>query len=224
VTLGAGLLLGMQHFEQGFLGAAGLSVAVFLSRRQGYPLPYGLKFCLLLLGALVAGKLALVGLFRHYDIHVASGRMAWVRVHLGELVSNFFLHAHAIVWSLLGLGWLAAARFAGWGRRSLPFFLVLGGLSLLAVVTADQTRVVAIVTFPLLTAYWLRNPDFLSRIERREVALVFILWTVMPMSWVWLGVQKWSAFPYDAAYLLHQAFGWFALPDNLALWPFEPFR
>jgi len=224
VTLGAGLLLGMQHFEQGFLGAAGLSAALFLSRRQGYPLPYGLKFCLLLLGALVAGKLALVGLFRHYDIHVASGRMVWVREHLGGLVSNFFLHAHAVVWSLLGLGWLAAARFAEWGRRSLPFFLVLGALGLLAVVTADQTRVVAIVTFPLLMAYWLRNPDFLSRLARREVALVFILWAVMPMSWVWLGVQKWSVFPYDVAYVLHQAFGWFALPDNLALWPFEPFR
>lgn len=224
VTLAAGLLLGMQHFEQGFMGAAGLYAAVFLSRRQGYPLAYGLKFCLLLAGAIVAGKLALVGLFRHYGIHVHSGRMVWVHEHLGEMVSNFFLHAHVIVWSLLGLGWLAAVRFADSGRRSLPFFLVLGGLSLLAVVTADQTRVVAIVTFPLLMAYWLRNPDFLSRLGRREVALVFMLWAVMPMSWVWIGQPKWSMFPYDVAYVLHQAFGWFTLPDNLALWPFQPFR
>lgn len=221
VTLGAGLLLGMQHFEQGFFGAAGLSAAVFMSRRQGYPLPYGLKFCLLLAGAIVAGKLALVGLFQHYGIHVNSGRTYWVREHFGEMVANFFLHAHAIVWSVLGLGWLAAARFADWGRRSLPFFLVLGGLCLLAVITADQTRVVAIVSFPLLMAYWLRNPDFLSRLGRREVALVFALWAVTPMSWIWIGAPKWSLFPYDVAYVLHQAFGWFTLPENLAAWPFQ---
>jgi hypothetical protein len=221
VTLGAGLLLGMQHFEQGFFGAAGLSAAVFMSRRQGYALPYGLKFCLLLAAAIVAGKLALVGLFHHYGIHVNSGRMYWVREHFGEMVSNFFLHAQVIAWSVLGLGWLAAARFADWGRRSLPFFLVLGGLSLLAVVTADQTRVVAIVSFPLLMAYWLRNPDFLSRLGRREVAQVFLLWAVLPMSWIWIGAPKWSLFPYDVAYVLHQAFGWFALPGNLAAWPFQ---
>jgi hypothetical protein len=221
VTLGAGLLLGMQHFEQGFFGAAGLSAAVFMSRRQGYPLPYGLKFCLLLAGAIVAGKLALVGLFQHYGIHVNSGRTYWVREHFGEMVANFFLHAHAIVWSVLGLCWLAAARFADWGRRSLPFFLVLGGLCLLAVITADQTRVVAIVSFPLLMAYWLQNPDFLSRLGRRDVALVFALWAVTPMSWIWIGAPKWSLFPYDVAYVLHQAFGWFTLPENLAAWPFQ---
>jgi hypothetical protein len=220
VTAVAGVLLGMQHFEQGFFAAAGLCAAVFLNRRQGYPLPYGLKFCLLLVGATVTGKLALVGLFRHYDIHVNSGRMYWLRQHLGLLLSSFFLHVQGIVWSVLGLGWLAAARFADWGRRSLPFFLVLGGLCLLAAVSGDQTRVVAIVSFPLVTAYWLLNPDFLSRLGRREVALLFGLWVVMPMSWVWMGAPKWSLFSYDVAYVLHQAFGWFALPERLAAWPF----
>lgn len=221
VTLAAGVLIGMQHFEQGFFGAASLAAAVFLGRRLGYPSRYGPKFCLLLLLGAVAGKLALVGLFRHYGIHVNSGRMYWLRHHLDLVVSVFLLHFQHILWSVLGLGWLAALRFADWGRRSLPFFLMLGAACLLAAISGDQTRVIAIVTFPLVTACWLLNPDFLGRIARRETALLFALWVVVPLDWVWMGATKGSLFPYDVAYVLHHAFGWFALPDNLAAWPFR---
>jgi hypothetical protein len=41
------------------------------------------------------------------------------------------------------------------------------------------------------------------------------------MSWIWIGAPKWSLFPYDVAYVLHRAFGWFTLPENLAAWPFQ---
>nr|WP_314544090.1 hypothetical protein [uncultured Massilia sp.] len=219
-TLALGVLLGLQHFEQAFFAAAGLGAAVCLGRRQGVAPAYGLRFCLLLALGAVAGKLGLVYLFKHYEIHVNSGRMYWLRNHAGMMLSAFFLHLHGIAWSLLGVGWLAAARFADAGRKSLPFFLALGGLFLLAAVTADQTRVLATVTFPLIVAYWLLNPGFLSTIARRETALLFGLWIVVPVSWVWSGLPRWSLFPYDVAWVLHQAFGWFALPENLFAWPF----
>jgi hypothetical protein len=147
--------------------------------------------------------------------------MHWLRAHLDTLLKQFFFHFHYIVWSVLGLGWLVALRFTDWGRQSLPFFLVLAALCLLLPVSGDQTRVLAIITFPLVAAYWLLNRDFLESISRRELTWLFVAWALMPWGWVVGGSPKWSAFPYDMAYLLHQLFGWFSVPDNLAHWPFR---
>jgi hypothetical protein len=221
VTFLCGLLLGMQHFEQGIFAAAALLFPVFASRRQGYELAYSVKFSLLLFLGAVAGKLALAVLFRHYGIEVNSGRAYYLREHFQSLVSAFFVHLPYILWSVLGTGWLVALRFADWGWRAVPFFLGLAGLCALLPVVADQTRVMAVVSFPLVSAYWLLNRDFLGKLGRREVAFIFAIWVILPFSWVWEGVPRWSVFPYDVAYVLHQAFGWFAVPEDAMLWPFK---
>lgn len=143
-----------------------------------------------------------------------------MKQHFPVLLERFFLHAHLAVWSVLGLGWLVAVRFTDLGTRSMPFFLALLGACCLLPVSDDQTRVVAIVTFPLVAAYWLFNPDFLARLGRRELAWLFVGWIIVPWIWVWKGVPKWSVFPYDVAYILHQWFGWFDVPAEPALWPF----
>lgn len=219
-TFIVGLLLGMQHFEQGFFAAAGLLFAIAISHRQGYALKYSWKFCLLLLIGVIAGKFLLFGLFSHYSINVNSGRMHWLREHLHLLLNQFFFHFHYIIWSVLGLGWLVALRFTDWGVKSVPFFLTLAGLCLLLPVSGDQTRVLAIITFPLVSAYWLFNQDFLKNLAKREISLLFTAWALMPWGWVWGGAPKWSAFPYDIAYVLHRLFGWFNVPADPALWPF----
>lgn len=87
-------------------------------------------------------------------------------------------------------------------------------------ISADQTRVLAIITFPLVSTYWLLNQDFLNKLTRRELSLLFTTWALMPWGWVWEGAPKWSAFPYDVAYILHRIFGWFNVPADPALWPF----
>ncbi|VXC06812.1 hypothetical protein [Massilia sp. 9I] len=215
-----GVLVGMQHFEQGFFGAGGLLFALLLSQRQGYFLRYSWKFALALLIGIIVGKLVLVGIFRHYEVQVNSGRMHWLRDHLGFLFNLFIYHVHGIFWSVLGLGWAVALRFTDWGRKSIPFFLTLAGLCLLLPISGDQTRVLAIVSFPLITAYWLLNQDFLGKVGRHETAWLFIIWAMMPWSWVWDGEPKWSAFPYDVAFVLHHLFGWFEIPADPSRWPF----
>lgn len=220
VTFIVGLLLGMQHFEQSFFAAAALLFATTLSHRQGYALKYSWKFCLLLLIGVIAGKLVLLGLFSYYSIDVNSGRMHWLREHLYLLLNQFFFHFHYIIWSVLGLGWFVALRFTDWGTKSVPFFLTLAGVCLLLPVSGDQTRVLAIITFPLVSVYWLFNQDFLEKLTRREISFFFTAWALMPWGWVWSGVPKWSAFPYDIAYVLHRLFGWFNVPAAPATWPF----
>lgn len=222
VTLLSGLALGMQHFEQGFFAAAGLLFATLLSRKHGDDVGVSIKFCGALLLGIVAGKLILFGIFRYHSIEINSGRIHWLREHVRLLLSQFFFHFHYIVWSVLGLGWLVALRFIDSSERgkTTPFFVALLGLCLLLPVSGDQTRVLAIITFPLITAYWLLNKSFLEKITEKEISLVFLTWAIMPWGWVWEGDPKWSVLPYDLAYILHRLWGWFDIPENPALWPF----
>lgn len=220
LTFIIGTLLGMQHFEQGFFAALGLLFAIALSSKQGYVLRYSWKYCLGLLIGVCFGKAALLCIFEYNSIVINSGRMHWLRSHIHLLLNQFFYHFHYIIWSVLGIGWFFALRFADWGTRSVPFFLSLACLSLLLPISGDQTRVLAIVTFPLISAYLLFNRDFLEGLTRREVALVFTGWALMPWYWVWGGIPKWSVFPYDVSYVLHELFGWFNIPADPALWPF----
>jgi len=220
ITIVSGTLLGMEHFEQGFFAAASLLFAVSLSKKQNETLRYSIQFCFLLLLGVLIGKLVLIGLFKYYSIEVNSGRMDWLMEKIHFTLNQFFFHFHYIIWSVLGLGWMVALRYIDWGRKTIPFFLALLGLCLLLPVCEDQTRVLSIITFPLIAAYWLFNQDFLAKISRSEISLIFVAWTIIPWSWVWAGQPKWSAFPYDIAYLLNKLFGWFNVPAALGSWPF----
>jgi len=222
LTLLIGVALGMQHFEQGFFASTGLLFAITLSRKLGDDPGYSVKFCLYLLVGVIVGKLTLLGIFEYHGAEVNSGRVYWAIKRLPLLMGNYFYHFHVIIWSALGLGWLVALKYADYGIKSFPLLLALSGLTLALSFVDDQTRVVAIVTFMLVTVYWLFNAAFLERIGDKEVSVLFLIWVLMPWGWAWKGEPKWSAFPYDIAYLLHKVFGWFNVPENFPLWPFLP--
>ncbi len=222
---GLGLLLGMQHFEQAFLGFAGLLLALLIARRQRQwraadePVPVGRV--LVVLAGIVAGKLALVALFRVLGVEVNSGRLYWLQEHLTLLLAQFFLHTHLILFSVLGLGWLVVVQQLEWGRDRLAFLVALAAAMLLLPVSGDQTRVLATVTFPLIAAFWLLNRDFLAFLSDRFAAWLLLAWLIVPWTWVWGGEPRWSAFPYDVVFLLGRAFGGAgAAPDPAASSPF----
>ena len=215
------ILLGMQHFEQGLFASSALLIAIYLSHRQGYALRYSWRFCAALLVGVIVGKIILHLIFDYSGIEVNSGRPRWLQTFFPVVIQQFFFHSQWIVWSALGLGWLVALRFIDWGKRSVPFFISLGALCLLLPIVGDQTRVFAMVTFPLIAAYWLFNEDFLGNLTKKEVSLLATAWTLMPWGWVWGGGARWSVFPHDVAYVLHRLFGWFNIPADPALWPFR---
>lgn len=220
LTLVTGFALGMQHFEQGFFATGGLLFAVLLSKKYDREFNYSLKFCVLLFSGVILGKLFLIGLFQYHEIAVNSGRFYWVQEHLVRILQQFFFHFHHIIWSMLGLGWLIALKYSDLGRKAIPFFASLLGLMILLALCEDQTRVLSIVTFLLLSVFWFFNERFLRTLSKKEVSLAFLVWAIMPWHWVFVGQPKWSAFPYDVAYLLNTLFGWFDMPANLESWPF----
>ncbi|MBO1325252.1 hypothetical protein K2X14_08005 [Acetobacter sp. TBRC 12305] len=221
VTFISGTLLGMQHFEQGFFATLGLVLATTLNKKFNVKLKFSQSFCLVFFLGVICGKIILLGIFHAHHITVNSGRVYYLSKSFDRIINEFCFHFQYILWSVLGLGWMVALKFSDYGKKSIPFFVALSFLCPLLAIVEDQTRVLAIVTFPLLYVYWLSNPDFLETISRREASLLLTAWSLMPLSWVWMGRPKWSVFPYDIAYLLHTTTGWLNLPNHLAEWPFQ---
>jgi hypothetical protein len=140
-----GVALGMQHFEQGMFAFSALAVASLLSEPTGAPAVYPWKAAAATALGIAVGKLSLSLMFHLLGLSV-SGRMVWLLAHLPDMLGGFWYHAQAIIWSILGLGWFVALRYADGGRSTLPFFLCLFGLLPLAIISGDQTRVLAIIT------------------------------------------------------------------------------
>ncbi|MDP3174131.1 MAG: hypothetical protein Q8M88_06815 [Phenylobacterium sp.] len=215
-----GLALGMHHFEQALFGTVALLVATVFGRRETDGADCSPRAALALLAGVIAGKLALVALFHAFGTQVNSGRAYWFLAHWRDFRDQLFFHGQAVLWSLLGLGWLAAFKYADKGRAALPFFAGLALLMGTVLLGGDQTRVFSIAAFMLLAVFWLLNPNFLEGVTEPQAAGVFLLWLLMPWSWMWAGAPRLSASSYDLAYVLHKAFGWFQVPANPAEWPF----
>jgi hypothetical protein len=219
-----GVLLGMQHFEQGFFAFSGLVFASVLSRHFFGEVLFPFRQAVLVLLGVLLGKVALLAIFYFNAMDVGTDRPDYLtrerRIPLS--LSFFFYHWPYILWSVLSVGWLAAIKYADEGRRSLPFFVTLGGLMLMLPIAADQTRVLAVVSFPIVFVYLVTNRRFLASISDLQGAGLFTLWILVPWSWVWGGRPKWSVFPYDIARILHYLFGWFEIPSAIDYWPFRP--
>lgn len=217
-VIGAGL--GMQHFEQSIVGSMAVFGAMIVGMVCRDEKTYTLKWLLSLIAGIVIGKLALMGIVRHWAIEVNSGRAFWLEKNLSMTLHQFLYHPFITVFSALGVAWLIAFKQLDIGKKAIPMLLGLGGLLLLLPISGDQTRVFAVSSFFLLTVYWLLNPRFLSLIDGRTAAVLFVAWLVVPWVWVWGAVPRASAFPMDVVYLLHHAFGWFTMEYDMRSWPF----
>lgn len=207
VTLVIGVCLGMQHFEESILAAAGLTLAILLNKFSGSALKYSLKFCFLWCLGIVIGKLVLMGIFWHYDIFIENGRGDALKNTLHIYWYEFFYNFYTIIYSVLGLGWLVALRYAECKKLAIPFFVPLFGLLLMLPMVADQTRVLAVLIFPLIFVYWLSNPGFLEKLFKHEISLLFLLWMLLPWSWVWMGELQKSHFSFNVGYAVNEFFG-----------------
>jgi hypothetical protein len=213
-----GVLLGMQHAEQGIFAFGALLVALVWSSLLKDKSEFAVRWAACSLAGVILGKLALILIFRHYGIQVNSGRPYYLRHYAGMYAEMFYYHFQYVLWSILGAGWIAVAKFTERGRQAIPFLAALLGLMLLLPVVGDETRVLAIISFPLVAVYLILNRDFLRSLDNRFACWIFGIWLLVPWPWAW-GRPLVSIFPYDVAYLLHRWFGWFNVPQNQPMWP-----
>lgn len=215
-----GVALGMQHFEQAFCALGVLIVALMLNKYCKCEVRYSIGWALALITGIVAGKLLLTALFMHWHVEVNSGRWFWFKQHFREMLAAFLYHFQYIIYSVFGIGWLFVLKAAERGRKSVPLFVGILGTLLLLPITADETRVTAIVSFPLISVFCVLNEPFLRSLTKRFCAWNLATWAIVPYVWVWLGSPKWSILPYDLVALLHRALGWFSVSLHQT-WPFQ---
>lgn len=208
-----GVLLGLQHFEQGFIAAMLLlAVAVLnngwrnvLRRHDGaeaYVFP--VRSALGLAVGTVIGKFVLIALFAHYDIVVNSGRSLWLAQYWRILVWQYVTTLPFALWSVFGVGWLLVVRFLDrerWSHAIAFAIVVFPALLLLLPIVGDVTRVAAIVSFPIVMASILLNQRLLAEWPSATATRFLMLWVAVPWIWVGLGGVQLSKFPDDVQWL-----------------------
>ena len=221
VVAGSGVLLGVQHMEQAVVAAGAVILADLIDRRGGRDdAVITWRFGLILIAGALAGRLLLVGIFTASGIGSPSGRLQWIADFAGVLAERAYLGWPWLIWSVLGMGWLVAVFHAMQGRAALSLFVPLAAVLLLTPLVFDQTRVMAIVTFPLLYRAWIANPAFLRDLGRRRAAWLAVAWAVVPVIFV-LGARPYgSVLPYSLALLSNWLTGSPPLPNDLGMWPF----
>lgn len=221
VALFLGLLLGLQHFEQSFLGMTALLVLVLTQKRRGVDPVYPVATALSVLLGTVLGKVCLGLLFMGFRPRVNSGRWHWMQEHLDPLLSNVASHPHGVLWGILGVSWLVVIwvwRAGGEHRWSL---LPLGLLLPWVLVTADHTRVFGLLTFFSVGAAWLLHPGFLEHLPRPKVALLAVLTVVVPWTWAWEGETHWTVLPSDLVMLEEVITGEDRVAEDYGPWPWR---
>jgi len=190
-----GVLLGLQDFEPTVVGFSALLLALILARGTNQRLHIKISQPLLIIVGAVAGRLFLTVLFHRWGITGNSGRLSWIVANKADLISQLVHGPYLFVWSILGLGWILVATYRLTNFALTRAFIVpLLFLSLMAIITVDKTRVMALVTFPLLCAFWLKDAEFLSGINKKLAGAFALIWLFVPWIWIIKGGCYPSAF------------------------------
>jgi hypothetical protein len=220
-ALAAGLCLGMQHFEQGVCAGLAMLLFVALSRSMKADPRYSLRLCAVLLLSVIGGRLLMHWIADVHGMNIQQDRAGMLFSGWKPSFKQMVFNIHYSLWSLLGIGWYLALKYLDLGFRSLPLFVPLVGLLLMILAVLDQTRVLAIVSFPLLMSAWILNQSFLGRFARAEATLLAVLGAAVPYVWVWEGLPQGSVLSHGIVWLVHAATGWPDLPADLPEWPFR---
>jgi hypothetical protein len=200
-----GTALGMQHFEQASIAMAACTFALAWTARRGKRLDYDWRWAASLLVGTIAGKVVLTIVFSRLGIELNSGRLWYVLKLWPHMIRRFAYGWHFIVFSMFAVGWVVVIAFIKRkSPESEPFGVAVLGLFLLLPISQDPTRVYAILTFPLIAVFVLRNSEFLAGIGRELVGLLVMLWLLVPWMFVWQGKPLVGAMPYNLQEAAHR--------------------
>ena len=184
------VLLGLAHFEQGLFIVAALLV-LSTSRRWGR-----VQHGLMLIGGLLAGKALLTYYLK--SLGVVGSRWLWVVSPLDEgggLLGRLTHNLPTLLYSLLGGGWVLLLLIAFVVGREWPeskrALVVLAALLVPVLVTLDQTRVYAIISWPVIMYLMLLVDE---RASDEGVSLIagggLLAALLTPAVYIWQGVAQ----------------------------------
>ena len=226
IVLLCGTLLGLQHFELGFLSSLSLLSLNIYNKYTSKKSFLSLRYSVFLFIGTILGKCLLEYYFAIIELNLTSGRTWHTLDVIKHFLYNGYFNFYNIIWFSLSLGWLIILRYSFFKERNIFFVIILLGQLLILFVVDDQTRVYANLSFLIILSQILLNKDFLAQIKNYEISLIIIIWLIMPYGWVWQGVLRTSMFTYDFAYLLNYFFDIFNNEsiNSSKIWPFKILR
>jgi hypothetical protein len=177
-----GVLLAASALEHGAIIVA-LLLALALAGIQGEPRALAATAC-----GLLAGGIALVVWLRWQ--HVVNGRAYWLSNYGIRYFLDMAVHSWPLLlFSLFGAAWpLAAAALAAVEpRRRLVAACVLAAPIIPMLVSEDETRVFAVLSFPILLALVVAAADRAPALVQRAAVASVALAVVIPGYFVWKG-------------------------------------
>lgn len=189
------VLLGIQHFEQGLLSFLVLAFSIVLSfispaeRKNKIDLPP----LAIVIVSIIFGKAFLKIWFWLCNLKIRSERVTYLQDTWQNLLENWLQYWPLIAWSLFGVGWLIVLTKS---RVFWPLLTVAILMILLTMTVFDQTRVSAIVMFPSLFYWLLRDKAFWKALNLKLSIAVLVLYLIVPPVFV-LGRPYSSLWQYD---------------------------
>ena len=224
-VLAVGVLVGLQHYEQGavafgvlFLVTADGLLSVGLPRLQAFGALAGT-------GGVLIGHLVLKAIIRTNHIHFDFGRGQWLSDHWDEVIHlNVGLFPN-FLYGILGFGWIVLLRYLDGGSYRLKTAAAVLICAVVAGLTTDTTRVFSVISFPALGWLVVRDTAWLNSVSTRQIVVLGALWIATPWLYRWGGIYRTTVMPYDVDVLLNAAIGWPLLPPSgspeRALLPFQ---
>ena len=238
IVLSLAVLLGLQSFEQAFVGLLALSVGVLLTiffsnkrqlGRSNIHISRHLSVLQQILYSPISialigvslGKVLLILIQLRFGMNAGGDKGFEVTSNLASLIAEDFYSFQLITWAFLGMGWFVLLRYLALKRNSCALAIPLVLLYLVALSVSDQTRVPAVITFPLIGVMWLSDSDFLEGLGETFIGWLLIAWVVFPYIFVWAGRPQESALPANILHFVNVVIGplfGFSLDD--VRWPF----
>lgn len=184
VSAVCGVLLGLNHAELGFVAVGAAAVAAWKLNEKTL-----LKLCLILLAAIVAGRLVLVAHLAYHDMQLSLSRFSYFgdrgwKVFAVTLLYNPDVLAFSLLgplWLLVPLLWLP--QLAGLRGALLTAVAV---LALPTLASLDRTRIFAVGLWPsLLLAVLVARDAWICR--RDLVVGLAAVSLLVPTFFVWAG-------------------------------------
>jgi len=226
IVLIFGILLGLQHFELGFLSSFSLLALNIYNKyfdQKGF---LSLKYSVFLLIGTLLGRIILEYYFLSINLDITSGRI-WHTINiLKYYFYTSFFNFHNMIWFSLALGWLVIIRYFFFKEKNNFFIFILLSQLFFLFIVDDQTRVFSCLSFLIILSQILLNSNFLKQIKNYEISLIIIMWIIIPYGWVWGGTLRVSMITYDFAWILSYFFDIFN-NENIGaseIWPFKSLR
>lgn len=181
-------LLGMQHFEQGFL-AFGFLIGSLILAIIFSPYSKAIHIKVIIqagigIAGLILGKVILMGYFYSAGIVFTIDRLAYTQNSLPVFMDQWSKSWPYILYSSLAIGWIIILSRI---RLLWPFIITMLVALLMMILVGDQTRVMSIVTFPALFYWVLMNKDFWNNLNQRWIIPLLIVYFIAPFVYVWGG-------------------------------------